>query len=99
MHRKMEEILASQRQMLIRRGEPTNEVGDGRLAELYRRHLKRVEAWMDEQPDIKVIAVSYNEVLENPVEHAERINRFLGNTLTVENMVVVVDQTLYRQRR
>jgi ubiquinone/menaquinone biosynthesis C-methylase UbiE len=99
MQRKMEEILASQRRMLIRRGEPTNEVSDGRLAELYRKHLRRVKAWIDEQPNVEVINVSYNEVLENPLEHAERINRFLGDTLNVENMVGVVDQTLYRQRR
>jgi len=99
MHRKMEEILASQRRMLIRRGESTDEVSDGRLAELYRKHLQWIEAWLDEQPNIEVVAVSYNEVLENPVEHAERINRFLGNTLNVENMVGAVDQTLYRQRR
>jgi hypothetical protein len=99
MHRKMEEILASQRQMLIRRGKSTDEVSDGRLAELYRKHLGWVEAWMDKQPNIEVINVSYNEVLENPLEHAERINRFLGNTLNVENMVGAVDQTLYRQRR
>jgi ubiquinone/menaquinone biosynthesis C-methylase UbiE len=99
MHRKMEEILASQRQMLIRRGKSPDEISGERMAELYRKHLRRVEAWIDEQPNIEVIYVSYNEILEKPVEHAERINRLLGNTLSVENMVGVVDQTLYRQRR
>jgi hypothetical protein len=66
---------------------------------LYRKHLRRVEDWINEQPNIEVIYVSYNEILENPVEHARRINQFLGNTLNVENMVGVVDPTLYRQRR
>jgi ubiquinone/menaquinone biosynthesis C-methylase UbiE len=99
MRRKMEEILASQRRMLIRRGEPTDKVSDERMTELYRKHLRWVEDWIDEQPNIEVIYVSYNEILENPVEHARRINQFLGNTLNVENMVDVVDPTLYRQRR
>ena len=99
MRRRMEEILASQRRMLIRRGEPTDKVSDERMTELYRKHLRRVEAWIDEQPNIEVIYVSYNEILENPVELAGRINQFLGNTLNVENMVGVVDPTLYRQRR
>jgi hypothetical protein len=99
MHRKMEEILASQRRMLIRRGEPTDKVSDERLTELYQKHLRWAEDWIDKQPNIEVIYVSYNEILENPLELARRINQFLGNTLNVENMVGVVDPTLYRQRR
>jgi ubiquinone/menaquinone biosynthesis C-methylase UbiE len=99
MRRRMEEILASQRRMLIRRGEPTDKVSDERMTELYRKHLRRVEDWIDEQPNVEVLYVSYNKILENPVEHARWINQFLGNTLNVENMVGVVDPTLYRQRR
>ena len=98
MRRKMQEILASQKQMLIRRGEPTDRVSDERMAKLFTEYLERVEAWIAEQPNMEVIYVSYNEVLENPVEEAKRISEFLGNTLNVENMVGVVDPTLYRQR-
>jgi len=98
MRRKMEEILASQKQMLIRRGAPTDRVSDERMAKLFTEYLERVEAWIAEQPNMEVIYVGYNEVLENPVEEARRINQFLGNTLNVENMVGVVDPTLYRQR-
>lgn len=99
MRRKMEEVLDSQRQMLIRRGEPAPRISDEEMAELFKRHLRDVEAWVARQPYIEVIYVSYNEVLENPVAPAERINQFLGNTLDVEKMVTVVDPTLYRQRR
>lgn len=98
MRRKMDEILASQKQMLIRRGEPTDRVSDERMAKLFTEYLERVEAWIAEQPNMEVIYVSYNEVLENPVEEAKRISEFLGNTLNVEKMVGVVDPTLYRQR-
>jgi len=98
MRRKMEEILASQKQMLIRRGAPTDRVSDERMAKLFTEYLERVEAWIAEQPNMEVIYVGYNEVLENPVEEAKRINQFLGNTLNVEKMVGVVDSTLYRQR-
>lgn len=98
MRRKMKEILASQRQMLIRRGEPIDTVGDEKMADLFRQHLRQVEAWIDDQPNIEVIYVSYNKILESPVEQAKRINQFLGNILTVEEMVSVVDKTLYRQR-
>ncbi len=99
MCRNMEEVLASQRRMLVRRGEPTDSVSDEKMTDLFGRHLGQVRAWMDEQPNVDVVYVSYNEVLENPVEQAERINEFLGNRLSVEKMVSVVDHTLYRQRR
>ena len=99
MRRKMEEVLASQRQMLIRRGEPAPRISDEEMAELFKRHLRELEAWLGRQPHIEVIYVWYNEVLENPIAPAERINQFLGNTLDVEKMVTVVDPTLYRQRR
>ncbi len=99
MRRKMEEILASQRQMLIRRGKPTDTVSDERMAELFRQHLRRVEAWLDERPNMDVIYVDYNEVLRDPLPHVKRVNEFLGHALDVENMLSVVDPALYRQRR
>ena len=99
LRRKMEEILASQRQMLVRREEPADKVGDERMAGLFRRHLEQVEAWIDEQPNIEVVYISYNEILSSPVEQAARINQFLGHTLSVENMVSVIDKMLYRQRQ
>jgi argonaute-like protein implicated in RNA metabolism and viral defense len=68
MHRRMEEILASQRKMLIRRGAPSDEVSDEQMAALFRKHLKRLKTWLDEQPNFEVIYVSYNEVLANPIE-------------------------------
>jgi Sulfotransferase domain len=98
MRRKIEEVLASQRQMLIRRNEPTDTVADQKMADLYRRHLKQVEAWLAKQPNIDVLYVTYHEVVANPREHAEQINAFLGGGLDVEAMAGSVDKELYRQR-
>lgn len=98
MRRKIEEILASQKQMLIRRGEPTDSVSDEELTDLFRKHLAQIQAWIDGQPNVEVIYVSYNDVMENSLEQSQRINHFLGDTLDVENMARVVDQALYRQR-
>jgi len=58
MRRDMEEILASQRQMLLRRGEKTDRISDDKLAELFRQHVQRVESWLDAQPNVDVIYVS-----------------------------------------
>lgn len=99
MRRVMEEVLASQRQMLVRRGKPADTVSDERMADLSRQHLKKVEAWLDEQPNIEILYTSYNEVLKNPVEQAKKVNQFLGDTLDVESMVGAVDRSLYHQRQ
>jgi hypothetical protein len=98
MRRQIEEILASQRQMLIRRGEPTNTISDERMADLFGKHVRQVEAWIAQQPNIDVIYVNYTAILENPLEEANRVNRFLDNTLDAGSMAAVVDPSLYRQR-
>lgn len=97
MRRAMPEILASQRQMLIRRGEPADAVSDEKMAAMFEKHVAQVEAWLAAQPNIDVLYVSYNEVLNDSRSHAERINHFLGGALQVDEMVSVVDRTLYRQ--
>jgi broad-specificity NMP kinase len=99
MRRNMSEVLASQRQMLIRRGEPTDKVSDERMAEMFRKHLRDVEAWLEKQPNMDVLYVSYNEVLDNPASSVEMINGFLGGALDAEKMASAVDRSLHRQRR
>jgi len=98
MRRSTEEILASQRQMLIRRGEPTDTVSDERMGELFRRHVVQVEAWLAEQPNMDVIFVEYGDIVDEPLKQANRLNEFLGGVLDVSKMTGVVDPSLYRQR-
>lgn len=99
MLRKMDEILASQRQMLIRRGEPTEKVSDEEMGRMFEGYLERIKAWIADQPNMHVIYVSYNELLADPADRANEVNHFLGGTLNVEDMVSVIDPSLYRQRR
>ncbi len=98
MRREMSEVLASQRQMLIRRGEPTDAVSDERMAEMFRKHLAEVESWLAKQPNIEVIYTDYNQMLGAPAAPIETINRFLGGQLDAAAMSAVVDKTLHRQR-
>jgi hypothetical protein len=99
MRRAMPEILASQRQMLIRRGEPADAVPDDKMAAMFEKHVAQVESWLASQPNIETIYVSYNEVMKAARPHAELVNEFLGGTLNVDAMVGVADAALYRQRR
>jgi hypothetical protein len=99
MRRAMPEILGSQRQMLIRRGEPADSVPDDKMAAMFEKHVAQVESWLASQPNIETIYVSYNDVMKDPRPHAVRINDFLGGSLNVDAMTKVADRTLYRQKR
>lgn len=99
MRRNIEEVLASQREMLIRRGEPTDTIPDQRMAALFDKHVTQVEAWLAEQPNFEFLYVDYGEVLEKPLEQAKRVSQFLDYALDIEKMAAVVDPALYRQRR
>jgi hypothetical protein len=98
MRRKMEEILASQKQMLIRRGQPTDTILDAKMAEMFEKHLKDIELFIEKQANMDCLYISYNEVLERPAENVEKVNRFLGGALHAEAMLEVVDRALHRQR-
>jgi hypothetical protein len=98
MRRKMQEILDSQKQMLIRRNQP-NPVPDEKMAEMFNKHLKDVEAFIEKQANMECLYISYNDVLENPAANVEKINDFLGGALTTSAMLEVVDTALHRQRR
>jgi hypothetical protein len=98
MRREMSEILASQRKMLLNRGEDPNKIDDDELARLFERHLFKVISWINHQPNMRQIDVNYNQLLKDPGPQAEQINRFLGNVLDVEGMLKVINPGLYRQR-
>ena len=99
MLRNIDEILASQNQMLIRRGEQDNKIPDEQLSIMYKKHLTKMENWFAEQPNLDVLYVKYNEVLENPVKFSKLINSFLNNKLDEKEMAKVIDKNLYRQRK
>jgi LPS sulfotransferase NodH len=99
MQRAMSEVLASQRQMLIRRGEDPDKIPDDVIAKLFEKHLKQVNDWVSQQPNVQRLDVNYNEMLKNPQPFVEQINAFLENQLDAAKMATVVDPALHRQRK
>ena len=99
MRRKLEEVLASQREMLVRRDKPADATGDAKMAEFFANHLRRVETWLAEQPNLDVLYVSYNELIQDPEPLCARVVQFLGVPLDSRRMASVVSGALYRQRR
>ncbi len=99
MRREMDEILASQRKMLVRRGESTDRVDDGEMGAMFEKHMRKVYAWLDEHPNADYLDVSYNRLLQGEIQPIVRqVNDFLGADLDEEAMAAVIDPSLYRQR-
>lgn len=100
MRRAMPEILASQKEMMKRRGTikdsgPTDED----MANLLSKHVDQVLKWVDQQACIQLLEVDYNAMLKNSIPHIAAINAFLGGKLDTAAMSAVVDKNLYRQRK
>ncbi len=98
MQRAMPEVLASQKKMLERRGEPTDRVSDEELTRLFSKHVQKVETWLRAQPNFQVLTVDYNRMLADPLPWVRQVNQFLGGRLDEPRMAEVVDPALYRNR-
>lgn len=97
MRREITEIFASQKQMLIRRGEP-NDGNDQEMAEMFQEHLKRVRVWLANQPNMEVLYVDYNALMGNPEPEIKAVAEFLGLTENLNALLAVPDKKLYRQK-
>jgi LPS sulfotransferase NodH len=97
MRREIAEILASQKQMLIRRGEPS-EGDDQKMAEIFQEHLKRVRVWLANRPNMEVLYVDYNTLMADPIPEIKTVAEFLGLGDHLEAMLAVPDKKLYRQK-
>ena len=98
MHRDLDEIIASQNKMLVHRGEP-QESSDERMRELFEDHSWKAERLIARRSCFDVLEVLHREMINDPGEQANRINRFLDSGLDVVKMAAIVDERLYRNRR
>lgn len=97
MNRRMEEVLASQRKMLVRRG-VAPDISDEKLAELLDKHLRQVKTWLAAQPNFRLLEVDYNRMLAGPQSSARAVNQLLDGILDEAAMADVVNPALYRNR-
>jgi hypothetical protein len=97
MRRDLDEIIASQNQLLDARGEARGPA-DGRMRALYEQHLLEVERFLSTRRCFSSLMVSYAEVLASPRVQAERLNQFVGGRLAVDRMMAVAEPALYRSR-
>ncbi len=97
MDRDMDEMLDSQEKMLKRLGRkaaPREEIKPA-----FAKHLDRLFQWLGRQPNMKVLRISYNDLLQHPQEQARLVCEFLGGKIDLERMIDSVDHSLYRNRK
>ena len=64
-NRKLEEVLASQNKMRLRRGDDA-ESDDTTLMRLYEQHLRSIKAWMAAQANFRFLDIDYADAIERP---------------------------------
>jgi hypothetical protein len=96
--RDIEEVLASQKKMLARRGEK-DDTPPERMHELFEKDVRRAQDMLAHEPQFETLEVQYTAILERPLDEARRIAGFVGGGLDVEAMAAAVDPELYRNRR
>ncbi len=98
MRRAIEEVLASQRKMLINRGENPDKVSDVQMADVFKMDLQRSERWINSQAHVTRLDIHYKQLIGQPRPLVSEINRFLGGELNEDKMLGAIDPSLYRHR-
>jgi hypothetical protein len=97
MERALQQVLASQRAMLLRRAEGEGPA-DSEMAAHYEEHLAGARRWLDGQGNVRWIAVRYEEFVGAPGPAVERIDLFLGGGLDRDAMARAAEPALQRNR-
>jgi hypothetical protein len=97
MQRPLPEVLASQDEMMKRRG-TFKGANPAIMSAAFEKHLREVYAWMDSKTNVKALRIPYHDVLNRPKEIAASVTEFLQIPMDAEAMIQQVDGSLYRNR-
>lgn len=98
MRRNIDEIIASQKKMLVRLGTYDPSVKDNEIRRMLLRHVEKTLSWMNAQGNIEHLFVSYNKLMEDPKDEVKRLAKFLGEGAEADAMMERIDTDLYRNR-
>lgn len=99
MDRDLDEMLASQTEMLQRMGKPVSAQDNERMKPMFQNHLRDVKVWLAQQKNVRVMYCNHRDVLLEPRVQADRIAAFLDGAVDAVKMAAAVDRSLYRQRK
>ena len=78
MQRDLNEVIASQRAMLARRGVLGASLGEAELATTFADQLERVHRHLEGRREFRELLVDYGELVSDPVAAVERVADFVG---------------------
>ena len=97
LQRELSEVLISQQKMMANRKEG-NPISDEQMRQEFQTHLAAVKAWLARQPNMEVLYLNFNFLMDNPEAFCSRVNEFIGIPLKIDRMVSIPDKALYRNR-
>jgi len=98
MERPLPEVVASQAEMIRRRGTAGPALNDAAMTAALKTHFNQVNAWFQRKPEIRLHRLPYHQVLQDAARSASGIQEFLQRSLNVAAMAAQVDGSLYRHR-
>lgn len=96
MRREMDEIIRSQKKMLVNKKRSTDNMD--KLSTIYDKHVREVEVFLKDQQNFDVAYMNYTDVLNHPYKAFKSLCHFLDRRLNQDEMIKVVDPMLYRNR-
>ncbi|HXP59267.1 MAG TPA: alkaline phosphatase family protein [Dongiaceae bacterium] len=99
MERDLTEVVASQRGMLARQSRRGAELDERELLETYAKQLQVVRRALDRRPDLRLLPVSYAELLAKPEPGVDRLAQFLGDPFDRQAAARAIRPDLRRQMR
>ena len=97
MRRDIDEMLESQEKMLARLSRTA--APRDQMKTSFSVHLDRLFHWFPTQPHIKLMEVSYNDLLHTPESEICRVARFLDHVPSASQMLAAIDLSLHRNRK
>jgi hypothetical protein len=98
MQRPLAEVVASQSEMIRRRGTTGAALAPAALIAGLQAHLNQVNGWLRDKTNLSVYRVEHHQVLHDRMQVSESIQKFLECPLDVLAMSRQIDESLYRQR-
>jgi len=96
MERDLDEIFASQRDMLLSRGHPAAQQPADRLISALAEGVLDAKRWLAARPNVRTLMAPYADVLRDPARWAVTVSRFLGTPLNKPAMRAAVEPSLRR---
>jgi len=96
--RELEEIWASRKKMQQPKGEQEATFFAIQRREKMRQMIDGVKNWAKAQDNVEMLFVQYKDVINAPLENAQKINSFLQCSLDEQKMATAVTPELYKEK-